>query len=58
MYKKLKEQGVNAKLITIEGADHVFDQDFHDPIVQDAFQHVVEFLKTHLCNATKKTNKR
>ncbi|WP_430109672.1 alpha/beta hydrolase [Paenibacillus sp. B1-33] len=49
MYKKLKEKGVAAKLITIEGADHVFDQSFCDPQVQSAFEKVIVFLRTHLC---------
>lgn len=49
MYKKLNEQGVAAKIITVEGADHVFDQNFRDPQVQNAFENVVEFLRTHLC---------
>ncbi|MNO63798.1 Carboxylesterase LipF [compost metagenome] len=49
IYKKLQEQGVDAELITIEGADHVFDQHFYDPVVQNAFQSMVSFLKTHLC---------
>lgn len=49
MYNKLKELGIDTKLITIEGADHVFDQNFQDPIVQSAFKIVVDFLKTYLC---------
>ncbi|MUG86496.1 alpha/beta hydrolase fold domain-containing protein [Paenibacillus timonensis] len=49
MYEKLKEIGIETKLITIEGADHVFDHDFEDPKVQGAFIEVVDFLKTHLC---------
>ncbi|GGH26869.1 alpha/beta hydrolase [Paenibacillus segetis] len=48
MYEKLKEYGVTTKLVTIEGADHVFDQNFEDPMVQNAFQKVVDFLKIHL----------
>ncbi|WP_442603125.1 alpha/beta hydrolase fold domain-containing protein [Paenibacillus sp. KN14-4R] len=48
MYEKLKEIGVYTKLITIEGADHVFDHKFQDSIVQSAFMNVVEFLRTHL----------
>ena len=48
MHEQLKEQGASSRLITIEGADHVFDQHFHDPIVQQAFTEVVSFLKEHL----------
>ena len=50
MYNKLKENGVNTELITIENADHVFDQHFNDPQVQSAFQSIVRFLNTHLLN--------
>ncbi|MGI2296828.1 alpha/beta hydrolase [Paenibacillus sp. GXUN7292] len=48
MHEKLKEEGVYSKLITIEGADHVFDQHFQNPVVQQAFTEVVYFLKKHL----------
>lgn len=48
MYKKLKEKGVPTELITMEGADHVFDQHFQEPTVQDAFRIVVDFLHLHL----------
>jgi len=43
----LKEQ-VETKLITIPNGEHVFDRDFHDPIVQDALKQVIEFLQNHL----------
>jgi len=49
LYEKLKEKGVYSKLITIEGADHVFDHNFNDPAIQRAFMNVVDFLRTHLC---------
>ena len=49
MYKKLKEMGVATKIITIKGADHVFDQNFRDPQVQSAFENVIDFLRTQLC---------
>lgn len=49
MYNKLKKIGIETKLITIEGADHVFDQNFQDPRVQNAFKIVIDFLNTHLC---------
>ena len=48
MYEKLQERGISSDLITIEGADHVFDQHFHQPAVQNAFVKVAAFLKTHL----------
>ncbi|MEK4511944.1 alpha/beta hydrolase [Paenibacillus sp. FSL K6-2524] len=48
MYEKLKEHGVTTKLITIEGADHVFDQNFEDPSVQNAFAKIIDFLRIHL----------
>lgn len=48
MYEKLKENGVAAKLITLDGADHGFDQDFHHPSVQSAFKEIVDFLRSHL----------
>jgi len=53
MYEKLKEAGVDAKLITIEGADHVFDHHFKDPSVQRAFNEILEFLKTYLCGTAR-----
>ena len=31
------KQGVSSELITVEGADHVFDQNYNDPRVQDAY---------------------
>jgi len=48
MYEKLQEKGISSDLITIEGADHVFDQYFHNPDVQQAFTEVIHFLKKHL----------
>ncbi|SYX82939.1 alpha/beta hydrolase [Paenibacillus alvei] len=49
MHKKLKEKGVATKLISIKGADHVFDQNFCDLQVQSAFENVIDFLRTYLC---------
>lgn len=49
MCEKLMENGVEAKLITLDGADHAFDQNFHDPSVQSAFKEIVDFLRAHLC---------
>lgn len=48
MYEKLKENGVEAKLIIVDGADHAFDQNFHHPSVQSAFKEIVDFLRSHL----------
>ncbi|MFU1796208.1 alpha/beta hydrolase fold domain-containing protein [Paenibacillus azoreducens] len=48
MHEKLKEKGIYSKLITIEGADHVFDQHFNDPMVQNAFKEIVDFLNLRL----------
>ncbi|QHT61944.1 alpha/beta hydrolase [Paenibacillus lycopersici] len=48
MYKRLKEQGVPAKLITIEDADHAFDNRFEAPAVQQAFDTVIDFLRQHV----------
>ena len=46
---KLIEKDIYSKLIVIEGADHVFDQNFNDEAVQKAFMEVINFLKTNLC---------
>lgn len=48
MHEKLNEKGIYSKLITIEGADHVFDQHFNDPMVQNAFKEIVDFLNLRL----------
>ncbi|WP_054403248.1 alpha/beta hydrolase [Paenibacillus solani] len=48
MYEKLKDMGINCKLITIDGADHVFDHNFKDQQVQVAFSELLEFLEVHL----------
>jgi acetyl esterase/lipase len=44
----LLKQGVEAKLITIPNGEHVFDKDFHNPVVQNALQQVIAFLQKHL----------
>ncbi|WP_419953977.1 alpha/beta hydrolase [Neobacillus niacini] len=44
----LIKQSVEAKLITIPNGEHVFDKNFHDPIVQHALKQVIDFLKNHL----------
>jgi acetyl esterase/lipase len=39
------KNGVYGKLITIPNGEHVFEKDFHNPIVQDALSQMIEFLK-------------
>ncbi|WP_432352855.1 alpha/beta hydrolase [Sporosarcina sp. A2] len=48
MRAALLKKGIPAKLITIPNGDHVFEKDFESPMVQQAFQQVIHFLKTHL----------
>ncbi|MNI13463.1 Carboxylesterase LipF [compost metagenome] len=48
MYEKLQQAGVTSELITIDGGDHAFDQNFYCPVVQDAFQRVNAFLRHFL----------
>lgn len=48
MYEKLENIGVNTELITIYDGDHVFDKNFNDPKVQNAFKRVIEFLQRYL----------
>ena len=48
MCEALKEEGIEAKLITIPNGEHVFEKDFYHPNVQDALMQVIDFLKTHL----------
>lgn len=43
----LVKKEVPVKLITIPNGEHVFDQDIHNPLVQQAFTQVIEFLHTH-----------
>jgi acetyl esterase/lipase len=43
----LIKYGVYGRLITIPNGEHVFEKDLHDPVVQDALNQVIEFLKTH-----------
>jgi acetyl esterase/lipase len=44
----LVKQGVEVKLITIPNGEHVFDKEFHQPVVQNALKQVIEFLNKHL----------
>lgn len=49
MYEQLLKSGISARLITVSGVDHVFDQQhFTAPKVQEAFRQTVDFLKTHV----------
>ncbi|MNI55423.1 Prolyl oligopeptidase family protein [compost metagenome] len=48
MYDKLRHLGVECELITIDGGDHVFDQNFYNPLVQKAFEEVNLFLQHYL----------
>ncbi|MBM4761694.1 alpha/beta hydrolase [Bacillus sp. B15-48] len=48
MCEALKEEGIEAKLITIPNGEHVFEKDFYHPNVQGALMQVIDFLKTHL----------
>ncbi|RUS46042.1 alpha/beta hydrolase [Cohnella sp. AR92] len=48
MHDRLKAHGVPTELIRMEGADHVFDERFDDPAVQEALHSVVRFLQVYL----------
>lgn len=48
MRAALLKKGIETKLITIANGEHVFDKDFHNPVVQNAFMQVIEFLQGHL----------
>lgn len=49
MYEELRKVGIETDLITVNGADHVFDQNINDVQVKIAFEKVVGFLKQYLC---------
>lgn len=44
----LIKEKVKTGLVTIPNGEHVFDKDFDNPVVQDAFKQVIEFLQYHL----------
>ncbi|WHY95101.1 alpha/beta hydrolase [Neobacillus cucumis] len=44
----LVKRGIETKLITIPNGEHVFEKDFHNPVVQKALHQVIEFLQSHL----------
>lgn len=48
MYNALQKANVVSRLITIPNGKHVFDEDWENPIVQQAFTEVISFLKTQL----------
>ncbi|WP_042356618.1 alpha/beta hydrolase [Bacillus rubiinfantis] len=48
MDQALIRAGLTSQLITIPNGKHVFDDDWENPIVQQAFQDVVTFLEQHL----------
>ena len=48
MQEKLQEAGVQSKLITIPGGKHVFDENWGNSDVQNAFKEVVQFLDQYL----------
>lgn len=44
----LLQKGVKTKFITIPNGEHVFDKDFHLPIVQDSLKQMIEFLRLYV----------
>lgn len=48
MRAAILKESVEAKLITIPNGEHVFDKDFHNPVVKNALKQVIDFLHTHL----------
>ncbi|MFD2444633.1 alpha/beta hydrolase [Bacillus sp. CGMCC 1.16607] len=50
MRAALLKKGVQCKLITIPNGEHVFDKDFHNPVVQNSLKQVIEFLQIYLDN--------
>lgn len=48
MSEALTEASVENQLITIPNGKHVFDEAWGDPVVQDAFNEVIGFLRKHL----------
>ena len=50
MRAALIKEGVQTKLITIPNGEHVFEKDFHHPVVQNALHEVLDFLQVHLAD--------
>lgn len=48
MSEELSKVGVDNKLLTIENGKHSFDESMEDPIVVDAFEKVIGFLRERL----------
>ncbi|WP_312469083.1 alpha/beta hydrolase [Neobacillus sp.] len=48
MSEALHKAGVENQLITIPNGKHVFDEDWQNPVVKDAFDEVIKFLHKHL----------
>lgn len=48
MAEALTKSGVDNRFITIPNGKHVFDANWQDPTVQNAFNEVIQFLKKHL----------
>lgn len=48
MSDRLTKAAVENQLITIPNGKHVFDEDWQNPLVRDAFEKVISFLKKHL----------
>ncbi|PGM56096.1 alpha/beta hydrolase [Bacillus sp. AFS053548] len=44
----LLQKGVKTKFITIPNGEHVFDKDFHLPMVQDSLKQMIEFLQMYV----------
>jgi dipeptidyl aminopeptidase/acylaminoacyl peptidase len=48
MNKTLNQAGSVSKLITIPNGKHVFDENWQNPVVQQAFDEVITFLHENL----------
>ncbi|GGA65972.1 alpha/beta hydrolase [Ornithinibacillus halotolerans] len=48
MNEKLTEHQVIHDFITMDNADHVFDEHWDDPNVKQAFQRIIEFIDEHV----------
>ena len=48
MFENLQNNGVESKLITIPEGKHQFDEEWESPIVQNAFEEVITFLRNNL----------
>ena len=48
MSEALTKAGVENQLITIPNGKHVFDEDWQNRTVQNAFDDVIRFLRKHL----------